>query len=68
MNTQAMKPEEVEMRYLKYIIDLGLNNQQILTIQLPNGDEVVIHPKPSLKPLPVLEGHVPPDWKESIYS
>ena len=38
-----------------------------LTVRLPGGEEVVIEPKPRLKPLPVLEGYVPEGWKGAIY-
>ncbi|NJP08788.1 MAG: hypothetical protein HC866_04310 [Leptolyngbyaceae cyanobacterium RU_5_1] len=38
-----------------------------LTVQLPNGESVIIQPKPTLKPLPVLNGFVPEGWKDAIY-
>jgi len=40
-----------------------LTKKQVITIQLPNGDEVIIQPKSGLKPLPVLDGFVPDGWK-----
>ena len=41
--------------------------QQILEIMLPDGEEVVIQPKPPLKQLPVLEGYISAGWKDAIY-
>ena len=38
-----------------------------VTVLLPDGKEVLIEPKPRLKPLPVLEGYVPAGWKDALY-
>ncbi len=43
------------------------SEQQSVTVQLPNGNEIIIRPKSQLKPLPVLKGHIPKGWKEAIY-
>ena len=67
MTTQALKLEEIEIKKLKDIFQAVLAKKQVLTVQLASGDEVIIQPKPSLKPLPILEGYVPEDWKEAIY-
>ena len=67
MTTQTLKLEEIEKKKLKEILQAVLTKQQALTVQLPNGDEVIIQPKPPLKPLPILEGYVPEGWKEAIY-
>jgi hypothetical protein len=67
MTTQTLKLEEIEKRKLKEILQSVLTNNQVLTVQLPSGEEVVIQPKPPLKPLPALEGYVPEGWKEAIY-
>ncbi len=67
MTTQTLKLEEVEKRELKEILQTVLTNNQVLAIRLPNGDEVIIQPRPPLKPLPVLEGQIPEGWKEAIY-
>ncbi len=67
MTTQTLKLEEIEKRKLKEILQTVLNENQVLTVQLPNGDEVIIQPRPPLKPLPILEGYVPEGWKEAIY-
>ena len=67
MTIQTLKLEEIEKRKLKDILQTVLNKNQVLTVQLPNGDEVIIQPRPPLKPLPILEGYVPEGWKEAIY-
>jgi len=67
MNTQILKLDEMEDKNLKEFIQTVASRKQILTIQLPNGEEVIIQPKPSLEPLPILEGYVPKGWKEEIY-
>lgn len=59
--------DELKDKSLEEIIHSVLTRQEVLTIQLPNGDEVIIQPKPELKPLPILEGYIPQGWKEAIY-
>lgn len=36
-------------------------------VRLPDGNEILIQAKPKLKPLVVLEGHLPVGWKDAIY-
>ena len=67
MTTKTLKLNELEKTQLKEILQEVLSNQLVLTVQLPGGEEVIISPKPSLKPLPILEGYVPVGWKEAIY-
>ncbi len=67
MTTQRLKLKDIEKKKLKEILQTVSTKKQVLTIQLPNGDEVIIQPKLSLKPLPALEGFVPEGWKEDIY-
>lgn len=67
MTSQKLKFEEIEKKQLKEIFQAVLSNQLELIVELPNGDEVIIQPKPPLKELPVLEGYIPEDWKEAIY-
>ena len=59
---------EFKQHALEDILNSVWSNRQSLTVQLttPNA-EIVIQPKPQLKPLPVLKGSVPKDWKEGIY-
>ena len=65
--TQTLRLEELEKKELKEIFKAVLANHLILTVRLPNGQEVVIQPKAALKPLPVLKGSVPDGWKDAIY-
>jgi hypothetical protein len=67
MTTQTLKLEKIEKRKRKEILQTVLTENQVLTVQLPNGDEVVIQPKPPLKPLPILEGYVSEGWKEAFF-
>jgi len=43
------------MKKLKVIFLSVLTNQYILVVQLPDDNEVMIRPKPHLKPLPNLK-------------
>ncbi len=67
MTSKTLKLKELETRKLKEILQVVLSTQMALTVQFPGGEEVIIQPKPTLKPLPVLEGYVPRGWKEAIY-
>ena len=60
--------EELKHKSLEEILQSVSTSQQALAIRMPNGMGVVIQPKPQLKPLPVLEGYLPPGWKETIYN
>ncbi len=64
---QTSTLEELRERSLEQVLEWVLDEQEILTIRMPNGREVVIRPKPRLEPLPVLEGFVPEGWKDAIY-
>lgn len=67
MTSQTLKLKEIEKKKLKEVFQIVLSKQMVLTVQLPDGEEVIIQPKPPLKPLPILEGYVPEGWKEAIY-
>lgn len=60
--------EELQGRPLAEILQDVVDQQATMTILLPDGKEVVIEPKPCLKPLPELEGYVPNGWKDAIYA
>ena len=64
---ETLKLEELKHKSLEEILQSVSVNRQILTVRLTNGAEIIIQPKPELKPLPVLEGYVPEGWKEAIY-
>ncbi len=59
--------EELQKRSLEQVLESVLEEHEILTVRMPSGQEVVIRPKPTLEPLPVLEGFVPAGWKDAIY-
>ncbi len=58
---------ELQERSLEQVLDSVLEEHEILTVRMPSGHEVVIQPKPTLEPLPVLEGCVPEGWKDAVY-
>jgi hypothetical protein len=62
MTLEALKGQSLE-GLLQQVADQRVT----VTVLLPDGTEVVIEPKPRLKPLPVLEGHVPAGWKDAVY-
>jgi hypothetical protein len=59
--------KELEQQPLENIFESVSRYQQILTVQLTNGLEVLIQPKLKLKPLPTLNGYMPKGWKDAIY-
>jgi hypothetical protein len=63
MTIKTLTLKELEKTQLKEIFQKILFHQLALTVQLPNGEEVIISPKLSLKPLPILEGFIPDGWK-----
>ncbi len=67
MTSKTLKLNELEKKKLREVLQIVSTNQMALIVQLPNGEEVVIQPKPVLKPLPILDGHIPGGWKEAIY-
>ncbi len=67
MTSKTLTLDEIEKTQLKDFLQSVLTKQLLLTVQFPGGEEVVIQPKPPLKPLPILEGYVPAGWKEAIY-
>ncbi|MDH3604325.1 MAG: hypothetical protein OEU26_32365 [Candidatus Tectomicrobia bacterium] len=59
---EALKTQSLE-DFLQQVADQLVP----VTVLLPDGKEVVIEPKPRLRPLPVLEGRVPEGWKDALY-
>ena len=59
---EALKKQSLE-DFLQQIADQLVT----VTVLLPDGKEVMIEPKPRLRPLPVLEGRVPAGWKDALY-
>jgi hypothetical protein len=68
LTQQTRTLEELQHKSLEEIFRSVLMNQQVLIVQFPDGAEIIIQPKPQLKPLLILEGYVPEGWKEAIYN
>ncbi len=67
MTYETSTIEQLEDKSLKEILRSVLVDQKVLAVQF-DGAEVVIQPKRRLKPLPILDGHIPDGWKEAIYN
>ena len=67
MAAQTMTLAALKGQSLEELLQQVADQRVTVTVLLPDGTEVVIEPKPRLKPLPVLEGHVPAGWKDAIY-
>ena len=67
MTTQVVTLHNVKHQTIEELLQSVSIRQYVLDIILPNGAEVLIHPKPKLPPLPVLDGYIPEGWKDAIY-
>lgn len=67
MAAQTMTLEALKGQSLEELLQQVADQRVTVTVLLPDGTEVVIEPRPRLKPLPVLEGHVPAGWKDAVY-
>ena len=68
MAQHTLTLEQLKGPRLEEVLHEVAEKQEPVTVLLPDGREVVIAPKPQLKPLPQLVGRVPPDWKDAIYA
>jgi hypothetical protein len=68
MGNQAVTLDELRGRPVEDVLQEVAEQQTSLVVRLHDGKEVVIEPRPQLKPLPELEGKVPENWKDSIYA
>jgi len=68
MDAQVLTFNEVKGRTFGDVIQDILAQDAIVTVLLPDGNAVVIEPKPRLKPLPELQGRLPEGWKDAIYA
>jgi hypothetical protein len=59
--------EELKGRTLEDLLHEVARSREPITVVLEEGESVTIEPSSHLKPLPVLEGHVPEGWKDAIY-
>ena len=53
---------------LEEFFQLVIEQNRQLTVQLPTGELIIIHPVAELAPLPALEGFIPDGWKNAIYA
>jgi hypothetical protein len=67
MVAQTLTLEALKGQSLEELLQQVADQRVTVTVLLPDGTEVLIEPKPRLKPLPVLEGHVPAGWKDAVY-
>jgi hypothetical protein len=67
MIEQTVTLEALKGQSLEELLQQVADQHVTVTVLLPDGKEVVIEPKPRLKPLPVLAGHVPAGWKDALY-
>ena len=68
MGNQAVTLDELKGRPVEDVLQEVADQQTPLVVRLHNGKEVVIEPRPQLKPLPELEGCVAKGWKEAVYA
>jgi len=67
MARRTLSLDELRTRSIEEIVNSVAELRDGINVVLPNGDEVVIQPKPRMQPLPVLDGSIPSGWKEAIY-
>jgi len=68
MVTQTITLEDIKKRSLEEVFQEVVKGYIYLVVQMPDGEEIVIEPRPRLKPLPVLEGYIPEGWKDAVYA
>jgi hypothetical protein len=68
MTDSRLTLEELKSRPLEEVLKDVADGQMRVAVSLPGGREVVIESRPSLKPLPRLDGSVPDGWKGALYA
>lgn len=63
---QTVLLEEIRGRSVEEVLREVAQDDLLIVVRLPDGDEVTIEARARLRPLPVLEGTVPSDWKEAV--
>ena len=66
MATETLILEDIRDRSLEELLSDVVNGSVPVIVRMPDGEEVIIEPRPRLKPLPELEGYVPKGWKDAI--
>lgn len=67
MTEHTITLETLQSQSLEALLRQVAEHHVTLTVLLPDGKAVFIGPKPSLTPLPVLEGQAPAGGKEALY-
>lgn len=65
---QTLTLEELKQRPIEEILREIVEQEAVVVVRLPGGEEVLLEAKPTLRPLPVLEGYVPEGWQEVVYA
>ena len=66
MSVATLSFTELKGMSLEDLLLRVMREQLLLKIRLADGQVVQIQPEPMLKPLPVLEGSVPANWKDAM--
>jgi len=64
--TDKMTVEQLKGSSIESVLQEIADHHTPVTVLLADGRELVIQAKPTLKPLPQLEGRVPEGWKDSV--
>jgi hypothetical protein len=64
---QTVALQELEGPELVQLIQQVARLRESVTLILEDGSTVEMRPGSPLKPLPTLEGAVPPGWKDAVY-
>lgn len=67
MTIRQVGLDELKGRPVEDVLTEVVGREEILTVRLPGGREVIIRPVPNLKPLPVFDSSIPDGWKDAIY-
>ena len=67
MTTKLLNLDEIKDRTVEELLRSVTATQQISEIVLPDGEEVIVQPKPPLEQLSVLEGYIPTGGKDAVY-
>ncbi len=59
--------EELKGLTLEDLLHEVARSGEPITIILEEGESVTLEATSQLKPLPVLEGHIPEGWKDAVY-
>ena len=66
MTNRTVALDDLRDRRIEDVLREVVEQQEELTVQLPDGEDIQIRPVPRLKPLPKLRCIVPRDWKDAI--